>query len=151
MIMSALSAPLYAKALIDSVLRRKSKFVVTPKGDSASPDTWFGTFRYHWYFILIFAGSISAGFYFGNSHPAMVIWASFALLITASPMFAWRYQMRQDAKKPPAGPPEPQHAVTTPQPLPTQQSAPHGQHKPSWAADGGSDQTVQIALGGRKK
>ncbi len=29
MVMSALSAPLYAKALIDSVLRRKSKFVVT--------------------------------------------------------------------------------------------------------------------------
>ncbi len=54
MVMSALSAPLYAKALIDSVLRRKSKFVVTPKGDSASPDRWFGTFRYHWYFVAIF-------------------------------------------------------------------------------------------------
>ncbi|CAM5255007.1 hypothetical protein SGLAM104S_00579 [Streptomyces glaucescens] len=40
------------------MLRRKSKFVVTPKGDSASPDRWFGTFRYHWYFITIFGGSI---------------------------------------------------------------------------------------------
>ena len=39
MVMSALSAPIYAKSLIDAVLRRKSRFVVTPKGDSASPDT----------------------------------------------------------------------------------------------------------------
>ncbi|WP_055689534.1 glycosyltransferase family 2 protein [Streptomyces prasinus] len=101
MVMSALSAPLYAKALIDSVLRRKSKFVVTPKGDSASPDTWFGTFRYHWYFILIFGGSLTAGLVYGNAHPAMVIWATFALLITAAPMFAWRHGMRQDRKKPP--------------------------------------------------
>ena len=39
MVMSALSAPIYARSLIDAVLRRKSKFVVTPKGDSASPDS----------------------------------------------------------------------------------------------------------------
>ena len=42
MVMSALSAPIYARSLMDAVLRRKSKFVVTPKGDSASPDTLFG-------------------------------------------------------------------------------------------------------------
>ncbi|MEF9904108.1 glycosyltransferase family 2 protein [Streptomyces sp. P9-A2] len=101
MAMSALSAPLYAKALIDSVLRRKSKFVVTPKGDSASPDTWFGTFRYHWYFILIFGGSLAAGFVYGHAHPAMIIWATFALLVTAAPLFVWRHSMRQDRKKPP--------------------------------------------------
>jgi hypothetical protein len=160
MIMSALSAPLYAKALIDSVLRRKSKFVVTPKGDSASPDTWFGTFRYHWYFILIFAGSIAAGFVYGHSHPAMIIWASFALLITASPMFAWRWMMRQDKKGRkhrqggPQDPPAPPQDSRIPhQPQSSQQPpvAPHTpQQKPSWAAGGGNDQTVQIALGGRQ-
>ena len=42
------------------MLRRKSKFVVTPKGDSASPDTLFGTFRIHLFFILVFGGSIAA-------------------------------------------------------------------------------------------
>jgi hypothetical protein len=160
MVMSALSAPLYAKALIDSVLRRKSKFVVTPKGDSASPDRWFGTFRYHWYFVAIFGASIAAGFVFGHSHPAMIIWATFALLITASPVFAWRWQLRQEAKKPaaPAGeqPQDPAGPHRT-QPLPVpQQAAPHApQNKPSWAATpgangevGGTDQTMQIALGG---
>ncbi|MGH3659106.1 MAG: glycosyltransferase family 2 protein, partial [Micromonosporaceae bacterium] len=37
MLMSALSAPIYARSLFDALLRRKSTFVVTPKGDSASP------------------------------------------------------------------------------------------------------------------
>lgn len=168
MVMSALSAPLYAKALIDSALRKKSKFVVTPKGDSASPDRWFGTFRYHWYFIAIFGASIAAGFVYGHAHPAMIIWATFAMLITATPIFAWRYMLRQEKKKPaaavPAQPAPAQHAPyqSEPQPLPTQHAshaphAAHGQHaphapqrKPSWAASGssGNDQTMQIALGG---
>jgi hypothetical protein len=163
MVMSALSAPLYAKALIDSVLRKKSKFVVTPKGDSASPDTWFGTFRYHWYFILIFGGSITAGFVYGHAHPAMVIWATFALLITAAPMFAWRHAMRQDKKKPgahAAGGQQDAAPAPRTQPLPqaAQPHAPHAQDRPSWAASHGgpdasggtpgNDQTMQIALGG---
>src|SRR4051812_45276330 len=170
MMMSALSAPLYAKALVDSLLRRKSKFVVTPKGDSASPDRWFATFRYHWYFILIFGGSIGAGVALGHSHPAMIIWATFALLITATPIITWRHMLRQAKKKPAAVAEEPQGPVTPaqipaqipaqyqPQPLPAQHApAPHTPaHKPTWAAaanpgtagDGGNDQTMQIALGG---
>jgi hypothetical protein len=156
MVMSALSAPLYAKALIDSVLRRKSKFVVTPKGDSASPDRWLGTFRYHWYFIVIFGASIVAGFVLGNSHPAMIIWATFAMLITAFPIFVWRHELRQAKKRPAASgareTAEPHR--TQPLPIPQQPSAPHApQPRPHWAdADGGNgggnDQTMQIALGG---
>jgi hypothetical protein len=157
MVMSALSAPIYARSLMDAVLRRKSKFVVTPKGESASPDTLFGTFRVHWFFILVFAGSLAAGFVFGHSHPAMITWACFALLITASPIFAWRYTLRQEKRKPTpaAATPtaEPQDAVP----------APYAAHlplaRPAWAggeqhgdrgADraGESEQTMQIALGG---
>ncbi len=67
MVMSALSAPIYARSLFDAALRRKSKFVVTPKGDSSSPDTLFGTFRVHLFFILVFGGSLGASFYFGHS------------------------------------------------------------------------------------
>ncbi|MCX4881032.1 MULTISPECIES: glycosyltransferase family 2 protein [unclassified Streptomyces] len=168
MVMSALSAPIYARSLMDTVLRRKSKFVVTPKGDSASPDTLFGTFRIHLFFILVFAGSIAAGITLGHSHPAMLIWATFALLITASPIFAWRYSLWQAKKRPPApAVPEPQNPAapgTAYQPLPAQ-AAPHSPHasghKPSWAAasggsggspsgdpSAGNDQTMQIALGG---
>ncbi|WP_328747733.1 glycosyltransferase [Streptomyces sp. NBC_00285] len=156
MVMSALSAPLYAKALVDALLRRKSKFVVTPKGDSASPDRWFATFRYHWYFIAIFGGSIGAGLVLGHSHPAMITWAIFAMLITATPILTWRHMLRQAKKKAAAGPPAavvpaqvPAQPQYQPQPLPTQHAP---AHKPTWAdsntRDEGNDQTMQIALGG---
>ncbi|MEV8014965.1 glycosyltransferase family 2 protein [Streptomyces sp. NPDC086554] len=170
MVMSALSAPVYARSLLDTVLRRKSKFVVTPKGDSASPDTLFGTFRIHLFFILVFGGSMAAAFVYDHSHPAMLIWATFALLITAAPIFAWRWGMRQEKKKRksrhgagPSGPPSggdpmvPQQRDTTAQlpqaphavQAPQAPQAPHApQQKPSWAA---TDQTMQISLGGRKK
>ncbi|MFD8612978.1 glycosyltransferase family 2 protein [Streptomyces sp. NPDC059631] len=86
MVMSALSAPVYARALLDAVLRRPSRFVVTPKGAAHSPDTLFGTFRVHWFFVLVFGGSIVAGIVRGHSHPAMLTWGGLALLITLSPV-----------------------------------------------------------------
>ncbi|MEV7324268.1 glycosyltransferase family 2 protein [Streptomyces sp. NPDC093970] len=100
MVMSALSAPVYARSLLDTVLRRRSRFVVTPKGESASPDTLFGTFRIHWFFILVFGGSLAAGFAGGHSHPAMIVWATLALLITATPILAWRYSLRGEGRTP---------------------------------------------------
>ncbi|CAM5732800.1 cellulose synthase (UDP-forming) OS=Streptomyces alboniger OX=132473 GN=CP975_12790 PE=4 SV=1 [Streptomyces alboniger] len=149
----------------------QEQFVVTPKGDSASPDRWFATFRYHWYFILIFGASITAGFVFGHSHPAMIIWATFATLVTATPIFAWRHQLRQARKKPAVPQQEPQTVPITSPRLPRAptrrsrcpragaagaQHAPHAPHvphapqqKPSWATSNGTgDQTMQIALGG---
>ncbi|MEU5375774.1 glycosyltransferase family 2 protein [Streptomyces sp. NPDC005968] len=147
MVMSALSAPVYARSLLDAVLRRKSRFVVTPKGDSTSPDTFFGTFRIHLFFILVFGGSIVAGFVLGHAHPAMLVWASIALLITASPVFVWRWTLRQERRKRVIAE-EPQDTVVTP-------GQPAGAHAPSprtaWSGHPGSDQTMQIALGGHKK
>ncbi|OIJ89026.1 glycosyltransferase family 2 protein [Streptomyces monashensis] len=153
MVMSALSAPIYARSLMDAVLRRKSTFVVTPKGESASPDTLFGTFRVHWFFILVFGGSLAAGFVFGHSHPAMIVWAALALLITASPILVWRYTLRQERRGPApvaagTGPQDSVPAAPHPAPAP--------QQRPSWASAGPpagpaaetNEQTMQIALGG---
>ncbi|GAA1680130.1 glycosyltransferase family 2 protein [Streptomyces yatensis] len=100
MVMSALAAPIYARSLLDTVLRRKSRFVVTPKGDSASPDTLFGTFRTHLFFLAVFGGSLASSFYFGHSHPAMTVWASIALAVTAAPIIAWRWTVRQEKRNP---------------------------------------------------
>ncbi|GGW36132.1 glycosyl transferase [Streptomyces lucensis JCM 4490] len=155
MVMSALSAPLYAKALIDSLLRRKSRFVVTPKGDSASPDTWFATFRYHWYFIGVFGASVVAGFALGHFHPAMVTWAAFAMLVTAFPVVAWRHETRRARKRtaraadtpapvpapPPPPPPAPAPAPAVAQPRDAVAARPRERHtarpprrpRPSWA------------------
>ncbi|MFD3516228.1 glycosyltransferase family 2 protein [Streptomyces sp. NPDC058657] len=156
MAMSAMSAPIYARSLMDAVLRRKSGFVVTPKGDSSSPDTLFGTFRIHMFFIVIFGGSISASFFLGHSHPAMVLWASLAMLVTAAPIIAWRLGMREEKKKGKPGPQQgPGDAGSAPEfderaGYPGQHPEGHApQQKPSWAA---ADQTMQISsLGSRKK
>ncbi len=138
MVMSALSAPIYARSLMDAVLRRKSSFVVTPKGDSSSPDTLFGTFRIHLFFIVVFGASMISSFFLGHSHPAMVTWATLALLITAAPIIGWRYTIRAEKKKRRAGAGSHRSGGPAPEPRP-QPGAP------------GNDQTMQIALGGRKK
>ena len=146
MVMSALSAPIYARSLIDAVLRRKSKFVVTPKGDSASPDTLFGTFRIHLFFILVFGGSLGGSFYLGHDHPAMLTWAALALLITAAPIIAWRvhaYGRRRRSAKAARGA------------AGIGRAGPHSAPRPPRATDSdgsrSTDQTMQIALGGREK
>lgn len=99
MAMSAMSAPLYARSLVDAVLRRRSGFVVTPKGDSVSPDTLFGTFRVHLFFVALFGGSIIAAYVRGHAHPAMVVWAGVALLVTAAPVVLWRWTAWRDARR----------------------------------------------------
>ncbi|MEU7646669.1 glycosyltransferase family 2 protein [Streptomyces huasconensis] len=148
MVMSALSAPVYARSLLDAALRRRSRFVVTPKGDSASPDTLFGTFRIHLFFIVVFGASMAASFVYGHAHPAMIIWASFALLITAAPVFAWRWGMREERRKAAPLPP-------VPAPPQGRRPAPHAPRpRPSWAS---SEQTLQMSrkelggLGGRER
>jgi len=141
MVMSALSAPVYARSLMDTVLRRKSSFVVTPKGDSSSPDTLFGTFRIHLFFILVFGGSIAASFVLGHSHPAMLTWACLALLITAAPIAGWRYTVHAERNRPRDTP-----AASGPAPRaaePPRAGPPRAE--PAWA---GNDDTLRIALGG---
>ncbi|MFD6028224.1 glycosyltransferase family 2 protein [Streptomyces griseoluteus] len=134
MVMSALSAPVYARSLLDAVLRRRSGFVVTPKGDSASPDTLFGTFRIHWFFVAVFAGSLTAGFALDHAHPAMITWAVFALLITASPILVWGWSLRGE-RVPNAA------AEPVPEPLPAPRV-------PAQRTARDSEQTLRIAVGG---
>ncbi|MEU4095017.1 cellulose synthase catalytic subunit [Streptomyces sp. NPDC026673] len=89
MVMSALSAPIYARSLMDAVLRRKSRFVVTPKGDSASPDRLLSTFRIHLFWLLVFGGSLAASFFNNHTHVAMRTWATLAFVLALAPMAVW--------------------------------------------------------------
>ncbi|MCZ7414454.1 MULTISPECIES: glycosyltransferase family 2 protein [unclassified Streptomyces] len=162
MLMSALSAPIYARSLMDAVLRRKSKFVVTPKGDSASPDTLFGTFRVHLFFIAVFGGSLVGSFFLGHDHPAMLTWAALALLITAAPIVGWRVTVRAELKRrrqqgaAPAAPGA-SAAPTAPR-APAAPDAPRGPGAPAGPVDraattavlpaAGSDETVRTSLPG---
>ncbi|WP_246143381.1 glycosyltransferase family 2 protein [Actinacidiphila oryziradicis] len=89
MMMSALSAPIYARSLAEALLRRRSRFVVTPKGDSASPDR-LATFRTHLLWATFFGASLGGSFFLGHSHVAMRTWAAVALLISIAPPLAWQ-------------------------------------------------------------
>ncbi|RII15722.1 Cellulose synthase 1 [Streptomyces sp. YIM 130001] len=90
MAMSALSAPIYLKSLGEAVLRRPSRFVVTPKGNDASPDR-LQTFRIHLGWAGVIATSLAASMALDHSHVAMRTWATLALVISLAPVTIWGY------------------------------------------------------------
>jgi hypothetical protein len=98
MALSALSAPIYARSLIDAVLRRRSRFVVTPKGDSASPDR-LATFRTQLLWAAVFGGALAASVRFGHTHVAMRIWAVLALVLCLAAPIAGYLEARRRSRR----------------------------------------------------
>ncbi|MFC5722895.1 glycosyltransferase [Streptomyces gamaensis] len=88
MVMSALAGPLYARALGQALLRRRPGFVVTPKGDSASPDG-VRTFRCHLGWCLLFAGCLAASWVWGRGVAVMRVWGTVALVTALVPVTVW--------------------------------------------------------------
>ncbi|MFI9158394.1 glycosyltransferase family 2 protein [Kitasatospora aureofaciens] len=85
MVMSAVCGPVYAASLLQALFRVRSRFVVTPKGRSASADR-IGTFRYHLFWAVVFGGAVAASFHTGYDHAAMRTWACIALALTVLPL-----------------------------------------------------------------
>ncbi|MFH8608320.1 glycosyltransferase family 2 protein [Streptomyces sp. NPDC018029] len=135
MAMSALSAPIYAKSLGAAVLRRPSRFVVTPKGDGTSPDRLL-TFRIHLFWAVVLGTSLAASFVLDHTHVAMRTWSVLAMVISLAPVSVWAFglvkerraaRQRREAEKPslraesepglraegPEGEPEPAFATGT--------------------------------------
>ncbi|WP_372504601.1 glycosyltransferase family 2 protein [Streptomyces telluris] len=88
MVMSAVSAPLYARALTQALLRRRSGFVVTPKGASASGDC-AATFRTHLWWAGVFGACLMASVVLGHTSAAMRVWACLAMLTALGPVAMW--------------------------------------------------------------
>ncbi|WP_156726313.1 glycosyltransferase family 2 protein [Streptomyces apocyni] len=122
MVMSALSAPIYAKSLGEAALRLPSRFVVTPKGGDASPDRLL-TFRIHLGWAVVVASALTASFVLDHSHVAMRTWAFLALALSLAPVTVWgcgqlrgrgRSAARQPRRVPVAeGEPEPAFATSS--------------------------------------
>ncbi|WP_338700642.1 cellulose synthase catalytic subunit [Streptomyces sp. Q6] len=108
MAMSAISAPIYLKSLGAALLRRPSRFVVTPKGGDASPDRVL-TFRIHLFWATVLAASLAASVVLAHSHVAMRTWAVLALCIALAPLVVWAVGQRRTA---PAAQSEPEPALT---------------------------------------
>ncbi len=79
MFFSMLSAPLYVTALTSTVLRRSTSFVVTPKGDSASPDAW-QAFKKHLMWASIIIAFLVYSLFSGHSYPGIKIWSILTLV-----------------------------------------------------------------------
>ncbi|MFJ9425739.1 MULTISPECIES: glycosyltransferase family 2 protein [Streptomyces] len=88
MAMSALSAPIYLKSLGAAVLRRPSRFVVTPKGGDSSADRVL-TFRVHLFWATLLAASLTASVVLDHTHAAMRTWAVLAMVIALAPVVVW--------------------------------------------------------------
>jgi cellulose synthase/poly-beta-1,6-N-acetylglucosamine synthase-like glycosyltransferase len=89
MFISVLTAPIYLKALIDTLLGKASSFTVTAKGAAASADGW-GTFSLHLKWTLWFSVTLGAALIAGNAHDTMLVWAVLALVVSALPILMWR-------------------------------------------------------------
>ncbi|MZD05512.1 glycosyltransferase [Streptomyces sp. SID5785] len=107
MAMSAISAPIYLKSLGAALLRRPSRFVVTPKGGDASPDRPL-TFRIHLTWAAVLGTSLLASVVLDHTHAAMRTWAVLALCIALAPAVVW-YVTERRARPAAAPAAEPEH------------------------------------------
>ncbi|WP_353944761.1 cellulose synthase catalytic subunit [Streptomyces sp. HUAS MG91] len=96
MAMSAISAPIYLKSLGAALLRRPSRFVVTPKGGDATADRML-TFRIHLFWAGVLAVSLAASVVLDHTHVAMRTWAVLALCIALAPPVVWSVAQRRAA------------------------------------------------------
>ncbi|RLU76965.1 glycosyl transferase, partial [Streptomyces griseocarneus] len=85
MVMSAVAGPLYARALGQALLRRRSGFVVTPKGDSVSGDG-VGAFRTHVGWACVFGGCLVGSVVWGHDFVVMRLWAVLGLVTSLGPL-----------------------------------------------------------------
>jgi cellulose synthase/poly-beta-1,6-N-acetylglucosamine synthase-like glycosyltransferase len=92
MFISTLTVPIYAAAMVAALRRRRSAFVVTPKGDAASRDN-LSTFRRHLQWSAPILLAFLAAAVRGNDNPWMCVWSVLALLVCLAPVAIWRAQL----------------------------------------------------------
>ncbi|WAZ27338.1 glycosyltransferase [Streptomyces cinnabarinus] len=99
MAMTLIIAPVYTRSFTDALLRRKSRFFVTPKGSSASPDRFFGTFRIHLFWAVTVTGLAAYGIAAHHTHPAMLVWATLTVAASLTPVVLWQREMRKQRRE----------------------------------------------------
>ncbi|MFV0133574.1 glycosyltransferase family 2 protein [Streptomyces sp. HMX87] len=151
MAMSALSAPIYLKSLTEALLRRPSRFVVTPKGGDASPDRLL-TFRIHLSWAALLITSLTASVLLDHTHVAMRTWAFLATAVSLAPVGVWAVTRWQKARaRRPAPAPRPaEDAGPAPAPTPGQAPAPAPAPppEPAFATTGATSSVTGSTTGG---
>ena len=88
MLASTLCAPIYVASYVGALLRRSAGFVVTPKGDSASPDR-LSTFRHGLAWAGFYAGLLAVAALGEHVDGAMWLWPTLNLAICLMPAVIW--------------------------------------------------------------
>jgi len=104
MVVSAITAPIYARSLIKVVFRRKLRFDVTAKGSSASPDRLW-TFRYSLAWAIVPIVILALAVTHQRPYPMMIAWTGVILTVCLMPVVIWLFDRKRDGRRPgtPAG------------------------------------------------
>lgn len=107
LLMSILSTPIYVASLLNALLSRPARFVVTPKGTAAGVDR-LRTFRTHLRWAAFFTLLLVVSEFTGNDNLAMRMWAVIPLAVCLAPVGLWlldpRTWRRGRTAEPPGGP-----------------------------------------------
>ncbi|MEA2361614.1 MAG: hypothetical protein QOD71_759 [Thermoleophilaceae bacterium] len=106
MLISALSAPIYAASLAAVAMRRSRGFVTTPKGDASTRDTII-TFRKHLLWALVFGVPLVLSFVLGHHHFSMRAWSFASLVVCLLPVAIWRVELVRERRAQRAAEPKP--------------------------------------------
>jgi cellulose synthase/poly-beta-1,6-N-acetylglucosamine synthase-like glycosyltransferase len=103
MAVSALTAPIYARSLINVLLRRKMSFNVTAKGSSVSPDRLW-SFRYSLMWAAVPSVLIVMAVIHHRPYPMMLAWTGVILGVCLAPIAIWLFdRARTQAARPSEG------------------------------------------------
>ncbi|WP_250028472.1 glycosyltransferase family 2 protein [Paractinoplanes maris] len=94
MVASTLSTPIYVSSFVGALLRRQSGFVVTPKGDSTSPDR-LATFAPGLRWAVFFVAMLVVAAVTGHVDSAMFVWPALNLIICLTPPALWFARIRR--------------------------------------------------------
>jgi hypothetical protein len=98
MVVSALTAPIYARALVKVLLGRRLTFNVTAKGTSAASDR-LQTFRYSLIWALVPMIVLTVAITRHRPYPMMIGWTAIILTVCLAPVVIWLWDRGVAARR----------------------------------------------------
>lgn len=91
-VMSIVTLPVYGMSLLNALVFRRGKFVVTPKGTASMGDSLF-TFRFQLAWAAIYLVGIGASLRLHHTTIAVLMWPLLALVVCLLPILMWRWDV----------------------------------------------------------